>query len=207
MKKNEILDLETRRMIYNHILEHPGLHFRGLSRKMKIPRSTLDYHLNYMKKRGLITVSNHGKFIRFYVVENVGREEKKILEIIRQETPRRILLSMKIPNTVPFEYLIREMDKAPSTISYHMKKLIEADIVERVVVNNQVKFVLKDEDGLYDIFIRYNESLLDDFVNDLIEWITRIRTDVSFRDLIYFIQDTDGLINGFFEMFPNPYTA
>ena len=207
MVKNEILELETRRIIYNHILEHPGLHFREISRKLKIPTSTLEYHLNYMKKRGLITASKQKKFIRFYAVENIGREEKKILDIIRQETPRRVILSMKIPNTVSFEYLLREMDMSPSTISYNLKKLVAAGIVEKIKVNNQVKFVLKDEEGLYDIFIRYNESLLDDFVNDLIEWITRIRTDLSFRDLIYLIQDTDALINGFYEMFPNPYTV
>jgi DNA-binding transcriptional ArsR family regulator len=108
---------------------------------------------------------------------------------------------------VPLGYLIREMDMSPSTISYNLKKLTDAGIVEKIKINNKVKFVLKDEEELYDIFIRYNESLLDDFVNDLIEWITRIRTDLSFRDLIYFIQDTDALINGFFEMFPNPYSA
>ena len=57
MVKEEILKLESRKLIYNYILEHPGLHFRELSRELKIPKSTLEYHLSYLKKLELIKIA------------------------------------------------------------------------------------------------------------------------------------------------------
>jgi len=207
MEKNEILELETRRRIYNFILNYPGLHFRELSRKISMPKSTLEYHLRYLKKRGLVTATSKGKYARYYIAKKVGVDTKKLFDILRQETPRRILLSMKIYHPVSLEHLVRDLDKASSTISYHLKKLIDADIVERIKVDNQVKFGLKDEEGLYDFFIQYNESLLDEFVISLVNWITHVRTDVSFRELIGCIHDTDALIRGLYEIFPHPYHA
>jgi len=207
MDVNKILELETRRKIYNYILEYPGLHFRELSRKMKIPKSTLKYHLKYLKKRELIVETYSDKYSRYYVSKKVGNDTKKILEIIRQDSLRRIILSMKIPNIVTLEYLTHELDRSPSTISHHLKKLIDEDIVERVKVKNQVNFRLKNEQKLYDVFIQYNKSLLDELVGALVDWITQIRTDPSFYDLIHHIQDTEAVIRGLYLMFPHPYHA
>ncbi len=207
MDINKILELESRRQIYNYILEYPGLHFRELSRKIRMPKSTLKYHLKYLKKRELIVETYADKYTRYYVSKKVGNDTKKILEIIRQDSLRRIILSMKIPNTVTLEYLTYDLDKAPSTVSYHLKKLIDADIVERIKVDNKVKFRLKDEEKLYDIFVQYNKRLLDDLVGALVDWITQIRTDNSFYDWVYYIKDTDAVMRGLYLMFPHPYHA
>ncbi|MCK4365849.1 MAG: winged helix-turn-helix transcriptional regulator [Thermoplasmatales archaeon] len=48
MISNEnILELETRRQIYNIILENPGLHLRELSRRTNLSFGGLRHHLNY----------------------------------------------------------------------------------------------------------------------------------------------------------------
>jgi predicted transcriptional regulator len=58
MKKNDILNIENRRIIFNHILNNPGMHFRKIQRDLKIPKTTLDYHLNYLKKHGFLEILN-----------------------------------------------------------------------------------------------------------------------------------------------------
>ena len=47
-KRNVILELEKRRKIYNYILTNPGLHFNEIVRGLQIPKTTLEYHLNYL---------------------------------------------------------------------------------------------------------------------------------------------------------------
>jgi predicted transcriptional regulator len=206
-KRNEFLELETRRQIYNFILNNPGLHFRELSRKMNMPKSTMDYHLKYLEKKDLISVLKKERYNHYYISKKIGRENKKILSILREETPRRILLSMKIPNPVSLQYLSKDLDKSPSTISFHLKKLIKLDLVERIEINNQIKFGLKDEYKVYDLFIQYNESLSDDYIILLVDWITRVNTDMKFRDIIAHICRTDKFIDGLTEMFPYPFCA
>lgn len=49
--KEDSLALETRRKIYNLILNYPGLHEREIARKLNLSLSTLDYHLHYLEKR------------------------------------------------------------------------------------------------------------------------------------------------------------
>ena len=54
MEKNKILELPQRRIIFNYISEHPGLHLRELSRRIDIPYSSIRYHLYYQEKRSRI---------------------------------------------------------------------------------------------------------------------------------------------------------
>jgi len=206
-KKDEFLELETRREIYNYILIHPGLHFRELSRKMNISKSTLEYHLKYLEKKNLAIVIQKERYKRYFISKKIGHEAKKILTILREETPRRILLSMKIYHPVTISYLSKDLDKAPSTISFHIKKLIKLEIVEKIHIDNQIKFGLIDEYKVYDLFIQYSKSLSDDFIVILIDWINKVNNNMKFRDIIAHICKTDIFINGLFEIFPNPFCA
>ena len=206
-KKDNLLELETRRKIYNFILENPGSHFREISRKIDMPKSTMDYHLNFLNKKGLIIILKKERYNRYYISKKIGKETKKILAILREETPRRILLSMKIYHPVSIDYLSKDLDKSPSTISFHLKKLKDLGLVEKIQINNQIKFCLKDEFKIYDYFIQYNKSLSDDFISILINWIERVNTDMKFRGIIAHICNTDKFIDGIFNIFPNPYCA
>jgi len=73
-------------------IEHPGLHEREIARKMNISLSTLDYHLHYLEKREMIVSRKDGRYTRYFVSFKVGAQDKKIIAILRQKTPRSIVL-------------------------------------------------------------------------------------------------------------------
>jgi len=77
MSKIDLIYLEKRRIIYNYILKNPGLHFRNISRKLKIPKSTIEYHLVYLKKQGLIVENQELGYLRYYASEKIGQKDKK----------------------------------------------------------------------------------------------------------------------------------
>ena len=79
MVKKEDLELETRQKIHNYILKNPGLCLNELSRKLNISKSTLNYHLNYLKKLGVIIGKSNGRYIRFYIASKVGNGDKKLI--------------------------------------------------------------------------------------------------------------------------------
>ena len=60
--EDEILKLETRREIYNFILEYPGLHLREISRRTNIPLGSLGYYIKSLKKYGLIETKKDQKY-------------------------------------------------------------------------------------------------------------------------------------------------
>jgi len=90
--REQILKNEKRHNIYNFILRNPGLHLRELSRNLKIPIATLNYHLRYLEKQGLIEKKSTGRFSRYYTVNQISKIDKKILGVLRRKLPRDIIL-------------------------------------------------------------------------------------------------------------------
>lgn len=90
--KENILDLKIRRDLYDFIDKHPGLHLREISRRINIPRTTIRYHLKFLKKQELIKEKFEGRYKRIYITKKMGTEDKKILSLLRQRTPCRIFL-------------------------------------------------------------------------------------------------------------------
>ena len=73
----DILELKKRREIYEFISNNSGLHMRDISRKMNIPFTTMQYHLNYLEKKELIISKNDGKYTRYFISFEIGEKEKK----------------------------------------------------------------------------------------------------------------------------------
>ena len=96
MEKEGIIKLKARKIIYNYILEHPGLHFRELSRELKIPKTTLNYHLLYLNKLELIKAKSNGRYNRYYAMKQVGKRDKELINLFRQEIPLKIVLLLLV---------------------------------------------------------------------------------------------------------------
>ena len=60
MFKQEILENERRRKIYSFIDKNPGVHLRRLQRVLQIPLASVEYHLNYMVRKGVVIREKDG---------------------------------------------------------------------------------------------------------------------------------------------------
>ena len=144
MKKEEILKLEIRRQIYQFILKNPGLHLREISRKLKIPKSTLTFHLNNLEKYGLITSIYEDNTSRFFVKYRFGNLEKKLIHMLRKETPRNIILYIGWVTCASQAELSKELEKSNKTIEKHLKKLLELGVIEPASIENGVMSTVKN---------------------------------------------------------------
>ena len=142
--KDQILELETRRQIYELILKNPGLHFSEISRKLNIPKTTLTFHLDNLEKHGLIASIYEDKNSRFFVKQNFGNLEKKLIPILRKETPRNIILYIGWATCASQSELSRELEKSNKTIEKHLKKLLELGVIELVPIENGVMYTVKN---------------------------------------------------------------
>ncbi len=129
ISKNNILDLEVRRNIYQVISKNPGLHFREISRKMNIPKTTLDYHINFLLKSNILSVKDDGNYKRFFISGKVGSKDKVILGFLRQEVPFKILISFLFPGFCSEMEISKDLKLAYSTVHFHITKLIENEII------------------------------------------------------------------------------
>ena len=226
IKKDDILELKTRRKIYQYILKNPGLHLRELSRRLKIPITTLSYHINYLKKRGLIIGKTKGCFVRYYVINKVGSNDKELLSLLRNKTIHQIILILYY-DVVTSRIEISEMlEKHPNTIAFHLKKLQDMDIIEpaevgdgvvisswgtvieRFPVGREIIYRFKNAELLWDILITYQESYLDGFLTKLIlDSIMFHGKDEMPKRLKTLDAGIDSAIELAFEFFPIPFCA
>lgn len=207
-KNEDLLKLETRRRIYNFILKYPGLHLRKICRKLKIPKTTMDYHLNYLKKHDLILIKTERGYNYYYVSKKVGNIEKKILAAIRQKTPRNIILFLFLYPKKSRKDMVKELGTKPSTISYYLKKLKKLDLIDSDHIGRKTVYNIKDQKAMYHLFIKYEESLLlDDMVIDhLLNWVKYAIPDgVPKRKSDSKSTDVDDVYNMLLEIFPNPF--
>jgi len=225
--KDQIFELETRRQIYNFILKYPGLHFRKLSRKLNIPKTTLSYHLRYLQKRGLLTAKPEGKFTPYYVSNNIGNGQKKMLRLLRQEPSRNIILYLLFTACASQIELSRSLEKHPTTIKLHLKKLIDMDIIEpapvangevsveqgdlkiieRTPVGNEIIYRLKDPHSIEDSVLLYRKRSFGDNFSFLpsigFEFYSSLNVQITrgknFKDSIESLEEI------YFDIFPHPY--
>lgn len=130
MKVKQPNKQDKRILIYGHIQKQPYLHLSELSRELQIPKTTLIHHLIYLEKNGSIISKKEGRYTRYCIVNEISNTEKKILNILRQDTTRDVLLYISLSMGASQIELAKELEKNPKTIQFHLKKLLDLDIIE-----------------------------------------------------------------------------
>jgi predicted transcriptional regulator len=97
MLQNEALQHKTRKKIYEHIADNPGISFNMLASIFDINEGTLRYHLDYLRRSDLISprkIDNKRCFTCKDVdlshparekVSTMNNDQKKVLELIRED--------------------------------------------------------------------------------------------------------------------------
>jgi predicted transcriptional regulator len=170
----EELDLETRRELYELITKFPGLHFREILRRLDISSGNLNYQLNYMMKHDMIVSIADGNLKRYYIIGKVKGKEKRILACLRNETARGLVLYLLLNPDSQFNELAQKFDLAPSKLAYHLKKLVERDIIIKKKEGRITIYRAKDENAIANVLITFRPSFLDSVVESFLEsWSER----------------------------------
>ena len=85
---------ERRRKVFLAVLDRPGIHLRELSRSIDIPLQSLSWHVEILKKAGLLGTSRIGKFAALSVTGQVREEALRdlaLLDIVKNAAIIRVL--------------------------------------------------------------------------------------------------------------------
>ncbi|MFQ6061451.1 MAG: winged helix-turn-helix transcriptional regulator [Thermoplasmata archaeon] len=170
----DLLELETRRRIFEFISKYPGVHLRELERSMGMSVPLLDYHLRVLVKGGLVSVLESERYKRYYPrsshiedVRTLSLKERKILALLRQKVPLSITLYLLRSGSARHGEISRELDIPSSTLSYHLKKLMKGGVVEKVAFGEERGFRLKERERTLKLLIAcrpLSKDMFDRFV-------------------------------------------
>ena len=164
MFKEEILENENRRKIYEAIEENPGIHLRELHRALDTPLTTIEYHLSYMMRKKIIYAETDLHFKRYYA-KPMEREDKKVIATLRQKRLREIVLLVLAKEKVKYQFLSEYLRLPNSTLSFYLKYLVDNGILVREKVGYETLYTVKDEDRVAKVLIAYKASFLDKLID------------------------------------------
>lgn len=163
--QESLLELETRRRIYDHVCSVPGAHLRKIQRDLDMPLGTLEYHLRQLEKHDMVVTREDGRFKAYFPSEGMDRRDRDYLYFLRQEMPRRLALEVADRPGVSFQELKETVPVSGSTMSFHLKKLIEAEIIRDEKIGRQKIYYPIEAGRIQKIVVRYRRSFTDDVVD------------------------------------------
>jgi len=231
MKMKQYSKQDNKTLIYRYIQKHPYLHFRELARKLQIPKTTLIYHLRYLEKNKFIISNKEGRYTRYCIENNIGNIEKKILNVFRRDTTRDVFLYIMLCVSASQIEISKELGKNPKTIEFHLKKLLDLDIIELahedkgiiyatigkpVIINrkpckNEIFYRLKEPEKmkLYATLLKYynKKTINNPFFDSCIEYTEYVSPGDPPKIIKTKKQALETFEKILFEIFPHPYYA
>lgn len=170
MEDKNGLELDVRRRIHDIIFKSPGIHFRELQRQTKLVIGSLQYHLNYMVKKGIIAEHKSGDYSRFYVEGELTELEKKIMSALRQKNMRKLVIYLLQKNKpANHKEITCELKLSPSTVSWYLSRLVQFGILKQKKKGRETYFSVAESDKVIRVLIKYRESFLDKIVDKFID--------------------------------------
>ena len=136
ISKENIMNLKIRQEIYEFVKKNPGLNFFQISNKMKMPLSTLKYHIKFLEKLELIDFKTDGRSSLVFVLNKMDRRDKQIFEFLRKDIPCKILLYIFFSIFCSQSEISKTLDISAPNVSYHLKKMKKKGIINEAYSSN-----------------------------------------------------------------------
>lgn len=163
------LELASRRAIYQYIADNPGVNFRMLLDELDYAQGTLQYHLRWLADEDLIEVSDDGQYTRYYPATEFDEVDRAVMNALRREYSRRILAHLLADGPLTTTELSDRIDKAQSTVSWHLSKLADAELVTKERDGRRVVYEVADPDRVRYLYTIHRKSFTDRVVDRLLD--------------------------------------
>ena len=133
----------------NLINQNPGIRYLELKSLTGFSNGVVSHYLHQLESQSLIKSVRTPRVSCFYPLCS-SELSQKIFRRLRQVTPQKIILAL-IQKNHSFRSLVKEVKKAPSTVSTYTTKLIHDGIVVTAYVDSEKIF--KINSNIYDQLI------------------------------------------------------
>ena len=163
----------TQILLMKHIEQTPGIRYRELLRLTGLVNGVLTYHLAALERANVIKVNRESRMTRYYPV-SVSDQESAILKFIRHEPIRQILLFILEHDMCAFNEIVDHTQKAPSTVSSHLKRLREAGVVLIRHGEYHQLYRVAERDLVAEMLSKYTTSFVDKVVDNYSEMLEEL---------------------------------
>lgn len=122
------LEHEARERVYEIVNESPGAYLSELSDEADLPLSTTRHHIKVLEREDLVSGAKLRGKRRFYPAYAEGIE---LAAALNDDSTASIIDAIARIGAASVSDLADDLDRDPSTISHHLQRLEEDDIIKR----------------------------------------------------------------------------
>src|SRR5215211_5320092 len=139
--------------------ERPGIRYRELLRITGVSNGVLSYHLNLLDNSGKVRVNRVNNRVTRYFSHDVSIVESNVIGLLRQNTTRKIIIYILESEPCGFNDIVKYTKKVPSTVSWHLSRLKDANIINARRQNELNYYEIKiDKFTLKKLLNKYKNS-------------------------------------------------
>lgn len=133
VSRAKALDHDTRSEIYELIKTHPGMAPHEVVERLDVGWSTVTYHLDVLERTELVVAHKQGRYRRYFdrTTGRFANGRKQVVSVLQNETTARIAHAVRDHPGLVQRRLAEALGMAPSSIHWHVKRLVEAGLVEK----------------------------------------------------------------------------
>jgi predicted transcriptional regulator len=126
------LDHPARRRIYDHLRRLPGDYLRSVARSLYLAVGTTRYHLDALRREGLIYKRSTNGRARYYVT-NGGADVNRLFarHWEYREVRSRVLVALRRMENAPPAKIAKNLGVSRQLVSYHLASLEKAGLARR----------------------------------------------------------------------------
>lgn len=159
-----------RQRVHAAVRRYPGIHVRGLERQLAISAPLAQYHLKRLVADGWLEARTQGGYARYYPTNKgdqteIAGSDQRLLGVLREEVPLHIVLLLLDHGPQPHGAIVERTGLAKSTVSYHLAKMADVGLVDRVAGSVAIRLV--DRERVYRLLLAHEPTpdLIETFAN------------------------------------------
>jgi predicted transcriptional regulator len=134
-----------RYLILRLINQIPGIRYNDIARITNLNNGVISYSLCVLKKNYFIKVVRYsnGKVARYFA-SSISNEDCLIIGYLKNGTTNKIILFLYFNGESNFKKIRSHINKAPSTTSWNLKRLIDDDIIIKSRTQSHQYYIIKN---------------------------------------------------------------
>jgi predicted transcriptional regulator len=128
-----------------------------------------------LEKSGQVQVSRHSNNrVTRYFVANISKQDSNIISCLRSRVTRNIMIFVLQNEFCTFNEIVEHVRKAPSTISWHIKRLKQAGLLRVIYGSDSLLYSVTEKDLVDKVLSKYKEMFTERVIDDYTEMVDKL---------------------------------
>jgi predicted transcriptional regulator len=145
-----------------------------MEKALSLSLGDLQYHLQQLEKANLISSHDDGRRKRYFVKAEVNYFDREVLSFVKIRTSRNIIIFLLLHPDSSFKEILGQFHFTKGALSFHLKKLLHANIITKTKREKETIYRIKDENAISQVLITYQSGIVDETVSGFIDVWTKI---------------------------------